>query len=764
VSNQGVFEALRRRKLSQWLLGYAAAAWAVAEATGFVIDNYGAPRRLLDVVLFLLFVSLFVILVIVWYHGETGPQRVSRREGGLLGGLLAVAVVGGLWIATADRVPAAELDAADVVVADLGEGSVAVLPFHSTVEAPELAWLERALAELLSTHLAQAGDLRVVSGQRIFDLLSQLGVEEGEEPGDRTEARLMELSGASLIVTGSIYGRRGDLTIVATLVDASTGEIRASSESRGGDVFALVDELSQDLRSQIGDISAGVALASSAELTTPDIEAYRAYDLGRLASSRFHYREAADHFAHALELDSAFALARFRRGITLFQLGQVSEGTAEVQRARREVAGLSERDRLFIRGFDSFLTDTTTAIATVRELFRKYPDEKDARIIFASILAQLRGASDPEARRLLTETLQLDPSYAAGYNILAYSYAGDGDLVAADSLIRKYVELEPDEPNPWDSKGEILGLAGRHAEARDAYREALRIEPNFRAALDHLIGSHLMEDNPSGGRAELADHLESPIAEVRIRARALSGDTRLWEGSIEEGLEEFRAGESEAVAAGLPDQQAWRLRDMVQTHLAMGEYTAAAEAARAVRQLEPLDGWWITALYDSLTTIGDVDGMRGWKERVEAEVGGNRLTRSRLVAISRLIDLWIAYAEERHEDVLSLAAELPANLRTGVITEWPVFRSMLETGQTDALLGELRRLQDPNVFLRGPRFVPLQVRWAQYFEGRAHEALGDTISAIAAYEALVDGMGDGLMLLPSISDVPARLEALRSPR
>ena len=90
VSLQRLIEALRRRKFSRWLIGYAAAAWGLAEATGFLVDTYGAPRRLIDVVLFLLLVCLFVLIVLVWHHGERGPQRITRREGGLLGALLTV--------------------------------------------------------------------------------------------------------------------------------------------------------------------------------------------------------------------------------------------------------------------------------------------------------------------------------------------------------------------------------------------------------------------------------------------------------------------------------------------------------------------------------------------------------------------------------------------------------------------------------------------------------------------------------------------------
>ena len=57
-------------------------------------------------------------------------------------------------------------------------------------------------------------------------------------------------------------------------------------------------------------------------------------------------------------------------------------------------------------------------------------------------------------------------------------------------------------------------------------------------------------------------------------------------------------------------------------------------------------------------------------------------------------------------------------------------------------------------------FLPLQVRWAQYFEARAYEVLGDTAAAVSRYEALVEAMGEGLARLPTLADVPARLEAL----
>ncbi len=73
---QELVDALDERRAFRWLIGYTSAAWGLTEATGFLIDNYGISRTVLDVTLFLVLVFLPVTLVLVWFHGAKGHRRV----------------------------------------------------------------------------------------------------------------------------------------------------------------------------------------------------------------------------------------------------------------------------------------------------------------------------------------------------------------------------------------------------------------------------------------------------------------------------------------------------------------------------------------------------------------------------------------------------------------------------------------------------------------------------------------------------------------
>ncbi len=83
-------QRLKRRKLVQWSLAYVAAAFALLQGIDIVAQRFGWPEQTMRLVIIALSVGLFVTLVLAWYHGERGAQRVSGSELVVLALLLAL--------------------------------------------------------------------------------------------------------------------------------------------------------------------------------------------------------------------------------------------------------------------------------------------------------------------------------------------------------------------------------------------------------------------------------------------------------------------------------------------------------------------------------------------------------------------------------------------------------------------------------------------------------------------------------------------------
>ena len=86
----GFFERLKQRKLVQWALAYAAAAFALLQGMDIVAQRFGWPESIERGLIVVLAVGLLVTLVLAWYHGDRGAQRVSGTELLLLALLLAL--------------------------------------------------------------------------------------------------------------------------------------------------------------------------------------------------------------------------------------------------------------------------------------------------------------------------------------------------------------------------------------------------------------------------------------------------------------------------------------------------------------------------------------------------------------------------------------------------------------------------------------------------------------------------------------------------
>jgi phage shock protein PspC (stress-responsive transcriptional regulator) len=71
------FVQLKQRKLVQWALAYVAASFALLQGIDIVAQRFDWPQQTIRLVILAMIVGFFVTVVLAWYHGERGAQRIS---------------------------------------------------------------------------------------------------------------------------------------------------------------------------------------------------------------------------------------------------------------------------------------------------------------------------------------------------------------------------------------------------------------------------------------------------------------------------------------------------------------------------------------------------------------------------------------------------------------------------------------------------------------------------------------------------------------
>ena len=459
----------------------------------------------------------------------------------VLAAALAVIVVGLLlWRPWAQRVP---------VSPRTGKPTVAVTWFDNQSDRADL---DRVLVGLLTTNLSRDEGLEVVSTQRMFDILRQIGRADTRTIDRSIATDVATRAGAGTMVTGNVVRLGEQVRITTELVDVSTGRIVATLQEDGkrlDDVIPMVDRLTEQIRQRLGvSRAASAQVFRVADVSTSSLEAYEHYQRGFDWLLRWDYTVAEQELDRAVAIDPTFAgawvaLAWARAGFAYaFNLfADNAPARQAIAEAGKHIGKATERERLWADlAQAAFDRDGARSLRCAAELVARFPDDwwGNAGLIQSRMSqGDNRGAAEAAERYL-----ELNPSDANTYNMLAYAQARAGNIEAAVSSVRKYVALHPDVENAYDSAWEIHLWAGLYDEAL-AYAESYRkLRPASTGPAYYRAVTFLMHDEPDRARKEMeADPLVGPLMKA-----TQFGISYLVEGRFREAEAAFR----EALAAG----------------------------------------------------------------------------------------------------------------------------------------------------------------------------------------------------------------------
>ncbi|UCC43935.1 MAG: tetratricopeptide repeat protein [Candidatus Zixiibacteriota bacterium] len=649
-----------------------------------------------------------------------------------------------------------EISPSEEVVAS--ENRLAVSFFENLTGDPENDRLCEIITNLITTDLSESRYVQVVSSQRLKDALRIMDREGVSKLDQSMEAQVAREVKARWVLSGSVLAAEPQIIITTRLLDPSEPDIIASHRMTGEiaeDVFSLVDRLTVLIKNDLPLPAAALSEPDPAvaDVTTHSPEAYRHYLEGLDYISRFYRTEGVESFQKAIELDSSFAMA-------YYYLAR-HEDQRYLAEAIKHYGHASRKERFYIRSLEAVVaTDTTLAIQVLRELVEAFPDEKAGFHFLGQYLhyqGHLTEAIESEFR-----ALQLDPYYKLAYNQLAYSYDRKGILDSALWAINEYIRLAPDEPNPYDTRGDIQSRNGMPDEAIQSYLKAVEIKRDFHNYRSLLrVGELAMLTGDYERALDIfAELASSDNGYQRSVGRFFTATVALHQGKLERGLEMLsRAIVADSVAEfyyGIKYKhrtRAFVYRDLEQLDQSVIEIRKSVQAARR-------------------TPTIDVVANRHFLVQLLAESG--RLTEAAETAEELRKDIELAdyskwpywYAAgnvelaKRNYDSAAALFERSREVTPDFLTVYMLGMTHLEAGNYDLAIERLAGLTHSYETWRSS-----MCPWSEnmyYYLARAYDLAGMTSDAVSTYETFLSLWKDADPGIPIVIDARERLAHLKT--
>jgi tetratricopeptide (TPR) repeat protein len=395
---------------------------------------------------------------------------------------------------------------------------LAILRFENLSATSADDWMGRALSEVLAAELSGAPGLIVIPSAQFHALDRQFGVRPISAPGISTERTDAMAAGATRLGYGDYSVRAGRLSARLTIEDAKTGKMTQviSVSTAANNVLDAATDMARRISARI------------APYATHNLECLKAYCE---AVESHNASDTAASLGRAIAADPDFGppyrmLAEFEA-----QHGDRTSAMEVISRAiaRGDAIVPVERARIAVVAADlrADAAARQAALVTLAKLESGNPRTWELLAGLAMSRHDYKQSEDAYRR-----AVELEPENGSLLNEFGYAAAYAGDPDAGFAALRRYRQLQPNNPNAIDSLGDLNFLSGRMREAEALYLEANQKGPNFfntgpGGDLFKAAMARAMTGNIAG-----ADELEKQFIDARAAIHDPSAPSRqldwLW--------------------------------------------------------------------------------------------------------------------------------------------------------------------------------------------------------------------------------------------
>jgi len=355
--------------------------------------------------------------------------------------------------------------------------------------------------------------------------------------------------------------------------------------------------------------------SASMPVTTSSAQARALYEKGMQDYENLYLERCNDDWRAAVKADPNLAVAW---AWIAFNSSDPKEVTAAREKAKSLASKATPGEQLMVRWVVKVQEgDFIGGISAMNDMLEMYPKDKHLLYLAGNWLMGENG--DEQAQHFFQKALGIDKNFPAALNDLAYLDARNRKFVDAFAAMDRYVAMLPTEPNPQDSYGELLRMAGNFEGSLQHYHAALKIDPDFVTSQLGLGDTYALMGNQEQARVEYDKAIRFAHTEAdRLSYNMQKGLTWVRDGKFAEADKLFL--------------------EVAETGHAKEQDLQEAQAYRHMAEYQPEDG----ASLKYLQSAEDALGHRSTISKSDRDEELSRVLRIRTVRAARAGDAALA--------------------------------------------------------------------------------------------------------------------------
>jgi tetratricopeptide (TPR) repeat protein len=225
-------------------------------------------------------------------------------------------------------------------------------------------------------------------------------------------------------------------------------------------------------------------------ITTSSEKAKEHFEKARFLVQNGINGNPTEHYEKAIELDSSFV--RMYNFISIYSPNDsIKKQNHQLSKKHKHL--VSKEEQMLVDATEFRLNNPEDIYENkLFELAKLCPSDKYLHHTISFLLFRKNPSLAIKAGE---KSVELDEKYGSGYNILGYAYINNDELNKAEEAFENFIKSEPENGNPYDSKGDLMRQLGKYKEALKLKQKAFELDSSFDWIPDEIIEIKAMIDS-----------------------------------------------------------------------------------------------------------------------------------------------------------------------------------------------------------------------------------------------------------------------------